>query len=450
MSLIISTNTILKEAVFKTNPFKKDFHSTCIRLSDPNDLNIQTILENEGNTRLVRGNNESQWQLVKYDKLQQNSTTEGVNTSEYSESFPWFIDKDGNLINYNDSVSLFDAVSLINNYLIKRFKIDQESADLKLEGNLNEYLLLYKDQKEVRVLDLYNHAKKVYSDSETKNIIKNNLLENSTDSNLPLNESKTVESRKLFGTYGDNTLNEVADQLLNKEWENIVVEAQTVFKEEIPLGVNVYTFNRILTVYLDKVYNRDYPSYFTPAQRLAERNIRNIHLGIFTVLGIPLAMYALRKSSLNIIDRIFAHNQDTSIIKQNSILLIITKFLKNTSNRLKIFVFLFTLVVLTIIIDNFGPEKLILFISTPEYIKIYLYVVGSLALAYNLLSLYFLNLYSKNKKLKISQIWPNFIFIWLNNLELFSKKKDINYAKHSFYIHMVIYITILVLGTIFL
>ena len=27
MSLIISTNTILKEAVFKTNPFKKDFHS---------------------------------------------------------------------------------------------------------------------------------------------------------------------------------------------------------------------------------------------------------------------------------------------------------------------------------------------------------------------------------------------------------------------------------------
>ena len=95
-----------------------------------------------------------------------------------------------------------------------------------------------------------------------------------------------------------------------------MVEAQTVFKEEIPLGVNVYTFNRILTVYLDKVYNRDYPSYFTPAQRLAERNIRNIHLGIFTVLGIPLAMYALRKSSLNIIDRIFAHNQDTSIIKQ--------------------------------------------------------------------------------------------------------------------------------------
>ena len=146
MSLIISTNTILKEAVFKTNPFKKDFHSTCIRLSDPNDLDIQAILENEGNTHLVRGNNESQWQLVKYDKLQQNSTTEGVNTSEYSESFPWFIDKDGNLINYNDSVSLFDAVSLINNYLIERFKIDQESADLKLEWYLNEYLLFYKDQ----------------------------------------------------------------------------------------------------------------------------------------------------------------------------------------------------------------------------------------------------------------------------------------------------------------
>lgn len=82
-------------------------------------MNINELVNNLTNEETVDLDVKS-LSLIKYSKEPNIADISELGLSDNAKSFPWMLDEDGKLIDYNKSVKLFDGVKLISQYLEKK------------------------------------------------------------------------------------------------------------------------------------------------------------------------------------------------------------------------------------------------------------------------------------------------------------------------------------------
>lgn len=110
------------------------------------------------------------------------------------------------------------------------------------ENKLTELLEPYTQNKEVTVLDLYNHVSKLYN--ENRDVITELYVAENTkpqdklgdvNSNI-VGETNLID--KPLGTFGDITLNEVVKYFRELEW-NILLDRTQVTIQAVPTAMNL-------------------------------------------------------------------------------------------------------------------------------------------------------------------------------------------------------------------
>ena len=93
------------------------FHSSSIYYADMH-ININHLMNTGNNLGLNENQRFSQLQMVRYDPNITREQLNDLNISSYAESFPWFLDESGQIIDYNKPIRLFNGIKLISNYFL--------------------------------------------------------------------------------------------------------------------------------------------------------------------------------------------------------------------------------------------------------------------------------------------------------------------------------------------
>jgi hypothetical protein len=197
----------------------------------------------------------SNLELIKYkEKIVESDMSEIAGTfSNFSDSFPWLVDTDGKIINFNKTIDLFDGVKLISQFLEKRYNVEK---DLISEVKLTELLELFKDNKNITVMELFNYIGNIYN-RDKNSLLKNLIPEKEILAPSVTENTINLTNLKPFGVYGDKTLNDIGMGLLNLKWETIL-DTTKVTLHAAPLTVNLITFSFLLRGYMKYVHNRPY------------------------------------------------------------------------------------------------------------------------------------------------------------------------------------------------
>jgi hypothetical protein len=358
--------------------------------------------------------------------------------SNYNENFPWFIDDKGQTINFNQPITLFDSIKLISNFLEKRYLIDK---DFISEIKITKLLEIFKDDKNVTVLELYNHVANLYN-QDKNSLIKDLIpekeklltLENTPDSNI----------FKPFGKYGDKTLNELGVDLLKLNW-SVITDSAKITIHAVPLTINFISFSILLKGYMKLVHNRPYDKSLNTAQLGLQQAIRRRNLALFSLFGAPLILYGLRSSSIGLKNMVDI-NLESDINKTNNsgLFLLLSKINNKIPNGVKLFfkLLFFTILVLKLLGYSF------IYLNNIYFLKNFLYFTSFLMIIYQFFNLYLLHKFSI-KNVKISKILPDFIINWLKEFEIIcSSKSSVKEFKKTCYIEILIYIIIMVIITI--
>ena len=97
----------------------KNFHSSSIHYADMN-TNINQAFNTENNFILDQNQNIADLQLIPFEPVITREQLKDLNISSYADSFSWFYDENGKMIDYNKPIRLFNGVKLISNYLEKK------------------------------------------------------------------------------------------------------------------------------------------------------------------------------------------------------------------------------------------------------------------------------------------------------------------------------------------
>jgi hypothetical protein len=401
----------------------------------------------------------SNLQLIKYkENIVEKDMSEIVGSfSNYRESFPWLVDTDGKIIDFNKTIDLFDGVKLISQFLEQRYNVEK---DLISEVKLTELLGLFKDNKNITVIELFNHIGNIY------NRDKNSLLKNLISEKEILAPSSLLDPAKIaeregqavventinltnfkpFGVYGDKTLNEIGTGLLNLKWETIL-DTTKVTLHAAPLTVNLITFSFLLRGYMKYVHNRPYDTSPRALSLEMQKQFRRRNLVLFSLFGAPLVLYALRTSSIGIKNmiNISLFNSETQnkkeILTNISFLLVINKFLKKIPTWLK---FIFIFIILNIVVLKLLGYSIIVIIDQSflkKLVFVYFFLVGG----YQLLNLYLVHKFA-SKNVKIPEVFPDFWINWLKEFEVIVlSEESIKEFKKICYIELVIYLIMIII-----
>jgi hypothetical protein len=132
------------------------------------DNNVNRIIEE---SLIENSDRESTLQLVKYGGEAQNVDEDvliNLDNTSIEESFPWLIDKNGNMIDLNKEVELFEGVDLISNFLEKKYNMTAKHkifiSDVKLSELLNIFTEnKYKDSVSVTTSELFQRVSELYN-----------------------------------------------------------------------------------------------------------------------------------------------------------------------------------------------------------------------------------------------------------------------------------------------
>lgn len=186
---------------------------------------------------------------------------------------------------------------MISQFLEQIYNVEK---DLISEVKLTELLELFKDNKNITVMELFNYIGNIYNrdkNSLLKNLIseKEILAPNVTAACFTIN----LTNFKPFGVFGDKTLNDIGIGLLNLKWETIL-DTTKVTLHAAPLTVNLITFSFLLRGYMKYIHNRSYDTGPRALSLEMLKQFRRRNLVLFSLFGAPLALYALRTSSMGI------------------------------------------------------------------------------------------------------------------------------------------------------
>lgn len=343
-------------------------------------------------------------QLIKYEEKVAESDLKEIlgssGTTSYAESFPWFIDETGKVIDFNKPIDLFNGVKLISQFLEKRFGEDKNFIS---EVKISELLELFKDNDNVTVLELYNHVGRLYN--KDKNSFVKDLIDNSDKISISDN-TVNLNSFKPLGLYGDRTLNEIAEGLLNLNW-NFILDSTKLTLNATPFAINLISYSFLLKGYMKYVHNRPYNMSPKSISLEMQKSIRRRNLFIFSLFGAPLALYALRTSSIGVKNMIEINLLDVSeknMINKNESSSLFLLLLNQINNKIPTWVkvlfnfILFSIVVLKLL----GYSFIDVFIDI-SLLKNIVYISFLLAMSYQLLNLYIIHKFS-TRKVKISEV----------------------------------------------
>lgn len=222
--------------------------------------------------------------------------------------------------------------------------------------------------------------------------------------------------------------------------------------------MNFLSFCLILRTYIKLVHNRPLQPNLSDTARNLQLAKKNRNLMLFIFVGAPLVIFSLKKSAVQLKDLGSVNvsiesstesqiNNSSNINNNNSSLFwLITTIYNKIPNWLKL---LFSLLFITVfVLKLLGFSSSFVFLNNIFYLKIYIYISVVLAILFQLFEILMLYLFS-TKKIKISEVLPDFVINWLKQIELVSTRTEyITEFKNSCYREIVIYLIIVIVFTI--
>ncbi len=222
--------------------------------------------------------------------------------------------------------------------------------------------------------------------------------------------------------------------------------------------MNFLSFCLILRTYIKLVHNRPLQPNLSDTARNLQLAKKNRNLMLFIFVGAPLVIFSLKKSAVQLKDLGSVNvsiesstesqiNNSSNINNNNSSLFwLITTIYNKIPNWLKL---LFSLLFITVfVLKLLGFSSSFVFLNNIFYVKIYIYISVVLAILFQLFEILMLYLFS-TKKIKISEVLPDFVINWLKQIELVSTRTEyITEFKNSCYREIVIYLIIVIVFTI--
>lgn len=178
-----------------------------------------------------------------------------------------------------------------------------------------------------------------------------------------------------------------------------------------PVVANLVGYGLIIKSYMKYVHNRPMDVGITSQAFETQKILRNRQLGLFCIIGAPLAMLLLRSTAIPIKDMFtltIGGESQVANSNSNSInsIIFLSYLNKKIPNWLKIF---FKILFVTILVLKLlGFSFLSVFSINIYYIKVAYYIICSLIIFYHLLCLYLLHKIV-NKNLKILEVLPEFV-----------------------------------------
>ena len=372
------------------------------------------------------------------------------------ESFPWYKDENGNIIDISKYVGTIEAVKYVAHFLRTKYSLSDQSIPIV---TMSKILAPFDDNRKITIKELFDHICNVYMvdsatfinqvDAEAKSISETSHLED------PI-ITPTDDKSKPFGQLGENNLNQTAVYLRELKWDSILDNVGAKI-HVLPTVMNFFSYSLLMRTYLKYVHHRPYNSNITERQRVLLQRVRNRQLLLYSIVVAPLAMYILNKGALSLKDKVtFTINPTIDISNEletnentylnSSVILLLLQLNKKIPNWLKLILKLSLLSILIFKLVGISPIE---FIFNVSYLKISSYLLSTLAIFFELFSLYLLHKFS-TKKVNIPDVFPNFIINWLKEFELLgSSKESIIEFKYNSYIHICISLSIIIITTIF-
>lgn len=270
-----------------------------------------------------------------------------------------------------------------------------------------------------------------------------------------------VNKTKALGTYGDITINEIAEKMLNLRWD-IIWNRTELTIHALPVAVNLISFSTVLRSYMKHVHNRPFDHSIGAPSIQLQKSKRLRELGIFTLLGLPISLIALRFSGIglkNMIDISITGGAQIEENPINSVGTLATPSMSNfglflllskINNKIPSWIKLALKILFTIltILKLLGYSIISDVLMDNNFLVKLVYIYCTLVIIYQLLNLYLVYKFS-TKKVQISEILPDFLIKWLQEFELIARDKIfIKEVKKDIYIHISIYILTMVLITL--
>uniref|UniRef100_UPI0030E408C9 cytochrome c oxidase subunit 3 n=1 Tax=Daedaleopsis nitida TaxID=1140402 RepID=UPI0030E408C9 len=393
-----------------------------------------------------------------------------LSLSKTEESFPWYKDENGNIIEISKYVGTIEAVKYVAQFLRTKYSLSDQSIPFV---TMSKILAPFKDNRKITIKELFDHICNVYMedsasfinqvDAEAKSLSETSHLEDPiierTSETSHLDDpiiTPTDDKSKPFGQLGEINLNQTAVYLRDLKWDSIFYNVGATI-HVLPTVMNFFSYSLLMRTYLKYVHHRPYNSNITEKQRVLLQRVRNRQLLFYSIVGAPLAMYILNKGALSLKDKVtftinptidnsnsLETNENTSL--NSSVILLLLQLNNKIPNWLKLILKLSLLSILIFKLVGISPIE---FIFNVSYLKISSYLLSTLAIFFELFSLYLLHKFS-TKKVNIPDVFPNFIINWLKEFELLgSSKESIIDFKYNSYIHICISLSIIIITTIF-
>jgi hypothetical protein len=259
-------------------------------------------------------------------------------------------------------------------------------------------------------------------------------------------------SSKPWCNLGDLTLNEIVSSLRDLKW-NVLLHNTELTYHVLPMVMSGLSYGFMLNSLLKPVHNRPYPQDLTVENLIKEicasvsHPRRNKNLLLFAFLGAPLSIILFNKTGLMLSDMVtLKYNLSSPIESDTSNNLGLFLFLKNLNKKIPYgFKFLFSLTFVSLSIIKLLGYSIIEFFSDIHNIENFTIISALIAIIIQLTDLYFLHRIS-TKKLKISEVLPDFIINYLKGIEIASSSKvAIKEFKKECYIQICIYLVIIFL-----
>ena len=375
-----------------------------------------------------------------------------LDLSSYEESFSWLVDDQGRPIDFNKKLNMENGVKLFGKYLEDKYGLDKEGFS---EVKLSEFLTLFtENNKDVTVLELFNHVNKLYSQDKDSfyKIIREVTSVAPTDQVDTPNQIQSfldiLNSPRPLGDYGDTTFNDVAVGLRNFNWDLVFSSAHLTLNvfPAISLGIGYSLVMRTFSLGKKQVYYRPYPSNLTGVNLQRAQAIRNRNLMLFSVIGAPIILFSVKSAGLLAKDifTIDALNTSGTDTNKNSNVLNSGLFLFISQIKLpKWLKFLALILILSLLILK-GISSVFGVISYLNYLKLFVIIYSIFVIFYQIFYLYLIYLFTI-KNVNLSEILPESILKWLREFEDSCKDKYfVQEIKTTCYIEISIYIGIII------
>ncbi len=447
----------------------KKIHTSSINYSGNNTAS-STISKEELSSILNPTQDLDTLSLVKFNPTNEELKLPQEGASEFAESFPWFVDDNGQLIDYNKSIKLFDGIKLISVYLEKRLGVDPTwLSDSKLSELLKPFT--ENKDKDISVIELYNHINEQYINNndflKSKSISDKIKSDFNSESNVNENPVDTIEIlSKPLGKWGDITINEAIVRMKEAKLDWVINNVDLSLKI-LPASTALIGYGFVLKNYVKYVHNRPYPD-LSPRNLLHHQRIRNRQLMLFAVLGAPIVIGALRYTSvyfknmisINVLpsdhytspsqrgERLLPDSNNSNNLSNSYLWLLLSKLNNKLPNWLKS---VFKLLLIGIfIIKLLGYKTILTILDNRFYFKLAGIIICLLIIIYDLLNIYLLYKFSK-KDMKISEFLPKFIQKKLKMFEdISSVNEDIKIFKDMYYRNIFVYFLIILVLIILL